>query len=230
MMLSASCSREQLAISPARQMYLEAIEAVEFECLGEQVEVFFEGQLNGEPICFGDGIDQYAGYVRRGTGVQLSSYEKSGAPASGSWVEFGFGQESFTHLQEEIVIVSPTDPDMGTLSDLLRTYLAEGPLPIRDALDPFTGFNIKILIPYDFPNINVAGKRLFSLQTATGNQDNSRLEVVKMDIMEIDDLLEYNLTLELNCTLYNEINDATDGAYFGELTDGRMSIRFAVPR
>ncbi len=229
-LLLNTCNQREIEVSPGRQLYLQAIEEVEFGCPDVNSEFFFEGKLNGQPICFGDNVDNYSSYVLRGTGVQLSSYDGSGRPGSGSWVEFGFRQESFTHLKEEILIASPSDPNESELLDLTQTFLAEGPLPIRDELDPFSGFNIKIHIPYDFPNINIPGKRLFSLQTATGSQENSRLEIVEMNTQETDELLTYDLKIELNCTLYNEISDATDGEYFGELTDGIMRIRFSVPK
>jgi len=226
-----SCDQEEdMEISPGRQLYLEAIEAVEFECPNISTEVFFEGRLNGDPICYGEKVDDYTSYIRRGEGVQLSSYDGSGNRVDGSWVEFGFKQESYTHLKEELVIFSPTDPNSSSLLDLVNTYITSGEQPIRDELNPLAGFNIKIVIPYDLPDIDEPGKRLFSLQTATGSQANSQLEIVALEIQETESFFEYDLTLELNCTLYNEINDATDGEYFGELTDGIMRIQFAIPR
>ena len=204
-LLLFSCQKEGLP---------DIVHELEFHCPEEKTESFFEGFIGDKQFCYYDNVENYEIDISKTTGFRTGGATTS-IPVDTSavsnfrvWGELGFkpktirdGElfpQAYAHLQHYIHILTPANKSDLPLSDIIKNHIVEtGSLPIQDdQFDEFEGFNIL----FQFNDLD-EGVTVF-LDSASGNQDDSYLQISALDITQLPDgKRHYDVTFEFACNL-----------------------------
>jgi hypothetical protein len=230
--LLVSCKKsyfEQAAIE-----YKDALSKVEFGCNEIEEKWYVSALLNGKKICYYNGQDNYFANTgefvnTRTSGPYLDPKDTASILNSAKNLRFGITHE-LAHLQESLYFNTPLFPPETEWSEIAEESFKLGELPllsnlpgVEDNYFNSKGFNITLNIPYK-SNPNSNGFTGYEIQSRNGSQDNSHLEIVKLDKLDANGYLYYNIEMEFECNLYHMQES------YGRLEDGKLVMQVKVKK
>jgi hypothetical protein len=196
--------------------------------------------LNGRKICYYNGQDNYFArtgefVISRTSGPYLDPNDTASILNSAKYLNFGITHE-VAHLQESLYFNTPLFPPETEWSEIAEESFKLGELPLLSNLPRFEdnyfnskGFNIWLEIPYKSDLIDSHGFIASTIESRYGNQDNSHLEIVKLDKLDANGYLYYTIEMEFTCNLYH-MQESMEGEFYGRLEDGKLVMQVKVKK
>ena len=248
MLLLNSCKKE---LDYYEQSRLYCKDGMQFNCTGPLNSHYFKGELNGTEFCVSDSASGYRALNGVGTETITSADDPRllpGAIPTSSFYRISFNppiKYKQIGIAEDFVpyvyIETPYINDTMVLkaSEYIEKFYHAGDLPIRDnAKDKYSGFNFVITWgcvmlpgyqyyhdknPYQIPSVGEL------LTPANGKQDNFVFKITELKKTVYQDIITYDITFQISCTLYYGNQKANDN-YFGRLEDGIFKTQIILPK
>ena len=226
----SACEEEELYITIAKE--------AEIFCEDQPSEYFFEGFINGEKICFQEGIDYYMQFSKWSgftSGATIDLEQNNGVGTA--WAGFTFcprveesgpRKDKFPFGAQHIEIWSPEFSIETSKKEILNELIQNQEFTILEEEEREEGelsstYNFRWLIAGDEDNDGHHGL----IQSSGGPQPNAYLRMTELETEEFNDRIFYTMTLEMACDLY--IGSAGK-IHYGRLEDGKMRLAFFVDK
>jgi len=235
--LLVSCKKSYLELDEIETK--KALALVEFGCNEIEEKWYVSALLNGSKICYYDGQDNYFSSTGKFTisvtsGPYLDPKDTASILNSGKYLKFGITHE-LAHLQESLYFNTPLFPPETEWSEIAEESFKLGKLPLLSNLPGFDdnyfnskGFNILLEIPYK-SDPNSHGFVGVNIESRVGSQEDSHLEIVKLDKLDANGYLYYTIEMEFACNLYRA-SGLVAGEFYGRLEDGKLVMQVQVKK
>jgi len=206
----------------------------------------FTGQINGNEFCVSNGVNDY--WMLNGVATESVTSTQSPVlspftPVQSTFYTLGFYPPIFDNLNgiskelaPQVVIHSPHLPDslQHKQSYYIEKFFKKGDAKLRDKFtDKFAAYNFGIywacvMQPgykyYYDKNPNMIPKVGVYLSPSFGIQSDASFRILEFTKTINDDLITYDITLQITCDLYYE-----DKKYYGRLKNGVFKTRISLP-
>ena len=236
-------------------IYRGARSEYEFACDYEQGSLdssyYFTGTINGNNVCaFADDPRYNDVSFERGVGVPIEDFPDTAAFALGgrSYVFGIWADGPENSYNPSTSVFTPAFPDATSVLSIVENSLrlanngSSGDdiepselLLASDEVSLLEGFNVQVQFDYASKSKYLKGTQwednalVIYLESALGNQEGSRLVLSEITKAETDNVIIYDLTMQLDCKLYWQLSDR-DPEYFADLKNGILRTRIVVDK
>ena len=220
-----------------RPSYERVLESFNWDCTEFESEYYFSGTLNGEDICFGEGVNGYEMFHGGWWSVTTEGNTLSiGEGQAENYRFYNIGFKKATeedHLIPKLEIKTPYYPSSKDYRDIFEENFREGIYaPAQNLIKtaPKDGFFLDISASYRTDNHDEEYGGNFTISTGPGSQEGSTFEITEVLTRTEGDYKVYDITAEIDCNMYHHhFNFGHEPELYGRLqAEMKLGAKFLL--
>ena len=234
----SSCEKDDKYYSPYLvETYAKYLDSLDLHCPDGESDIYFEGMIKGQQVCYKDGIENYVFKYKFFSSVVTDSPNLVvGSKYTGLLYQIVLAFEPIyprPNGKESLNIKFPYfDPNRDTVEFLDSLFsinkhrlksINDGNEMVRNK----TKFEVDLMM-VDRGNHGERGNA-FLISTIYGKQSSSFVTINKVERNESDDKVFYSLEMTINCKLYHNPLFKKEGLW-GEIEDGHVVANLLIEK
>lgn len=211
-------------------------DVLEWECEDFASSYYLNGTLNGEPICFGNEVNDYKfSAIESWSTITTTGTLYLGEDGHPDYRYYMMNFKKITeadHLIPKLTIKTPYFPGNSDYRHIFDSTFVEGPVALAQyasSIGPKQGISFSISGSYRSENPNDF-QGSFTLSTAYGSQENGTFEITKIASRYEGEYEIFDIEATVDCNMYNhEFNLLDEPELYGRLqADMRLQAKFLL--
>ncbi len=234
----SSCEKDDKYYSPYLvETYSNYLDSLDMHCPEGKSDNYFEGMINGQQVCYKDGIENYVFKYKFFSSVITDSPNLvvgSKNPDLLYLIVLAFDpRHPRPNGKESLNIKFPYfDPNRNTV-EFLDSLFSIKHHELKSIIDgnELVRSKTKFIVELYMVDRGEHGERGngFPISTIYGIQNNSSIIIDKVEKREFENSVQYSLEMTINCKLYHNPLFKKEGVW-GEIEEGHVVVNFSVEK